>query len=403
MEKLKILQLVPRFPFPHDDGGKIGIANIYREFSEQGTDVTLFSLGDEILSDKSIGQAENFGNVHLFKHNTDNTLQRLLISALLRQSIYLNKHISKLIQSEIGKLINSEKFDVIHADHTCMAPLALYAKKINKIPVGLRLHNIEHTIWQRYAEELSSFNPKKYFVLQQESILKKAEAKIISQVDINFAITEPDKQKALLLAPDANVVVASAGVNPEEWKPDDSIERNPYEIVLATTYHWIHNINGLKWFLSDVFPLVQKEIPDIKLTLIGKEAPDWLLNYKADGVNVLGYVDKVQPYYNKASINIAPLFVGGGIRIKILEAMAMELPVVATSLAAEGIKRPETGLFIADTKDDFAKQLIRLIKYPEFARQSGKTARQFVINQYSWKKNVGIMVEKYKKLGGIRP
>ena len=398
MEKLRILQLVPRFPFPPDDGGKIGIANIFREFSEQGAEVTLFSLGDETLSKDTVAQAEKYGKVHLFRHNTENTKSRIIKSFLTRRSIYIDKHISNAIKEYIDKLLNTEKFDVIHADHTCMAPLALYTGKKGSIPVGLRLHNIEYTIWERYAEELSSFNPKKYYVLQQATVLKKAEAKIINDVEVNFAITQPDKERALSLAPSANAVVASAGVNPEEWKPDDSIEKNPMEIILATTYHWIHNVNGLRWFLSEVFPIVQNEIPDVQLTLIGKEAPDWLLNYKTKGLSVLGYVDKVQPYYNKASVNIAPLFVGGGIRIKILEAMAMELPVVATSLAAEGIKKTESGLFIADNKEDFAKSIIHLIKNPEFRRKSGRTARQFILNEYSWKKNVGIMVEEYRKL-----
>jgi len=398
VEKLRILQLVPRFPFPPDDGGKIGIANIYREFSEQGTDVTLFSLGDEEITEETLAQAEKYGKVHIFKQNTENTFPRMLNSALFWQSIYLEKHNNKSIRNELEKLISHKKFDIIHADHTCMAPLGLYAGRIAKIPVGLRLHNIEHTIWQRYAEDLLVFNPKKYYVLQQASILKKAEADIINKVDVNFAITQPDKEKALSLAPNANVVVASAGVNPEEWKPDETIARNSKEIILATTYHWVHNVNGLKWFLNNVFPIIQSEIHDIKLTLIGKEAPDWLLNYKTKGVNVLGYVDRVKPYYNSASINIAPLFVGGGIRIKILEAMAMELPVVATSQAAEGISRECKGLFIADSKEDFAKKIIQLANNPDLARETGKSARQFIINEYSWKRNVGIMIGEYRKL-----
>lgn len=398
MEKLKILQLVPRFPFPLDDGGKIGIANIYKEFSRHGAEVTLFSLGHEYVSKDAIEDAKAFGNVFLFSHNTENTTKRIILSALFNHSIYLKKHISSQIKSEIDRLIKSQKFDVIHADHTCMAPLALYAKKKFNIPVGLRLHNIEYTIWKRYADELNWYNPKKYYIIQQSNLLKKAEAEIIKKVDINFAITQPDKQKALELSPDSNVIVASAGVNHEEWSPDDNVKRNPKEIVLATTYHWIHNINGLKWFLNEVFPTIQSEIPDAQLTLIGKEAPEWLVNYKANGINVLGYVNKVQPYYNKASINIAPLFVGGGIRIKILEAMAMELPVVATPLAAEGIKLPKTGLFIADNKDDFANKIIYLIKNPDTARKSGTQARQFVIENYSWEKNVRIMFDEYKKL-----
>ncbi|ROL60931.1 glycosyltransferase [Bacteroidetes/Chlorobi group bacterium ChocPot_Mid] len=398
MEKLRILQLVPRFPFPLDDGGKIGIANIFKEFSKQGADVTLFSLGHEYVSKEAIEDAAQYGKIHIFPHNTENTATRILSSALFRNSIYLKKHISTEIISEINKLFHEQEFDIVHADHTCMAPLALYIKEKFKIPVGLRLHNIEYSIWKRYADELKSINPKKYYVRQQSEILKKAEAEIINEVDVNFAITEPDKKRALELAPEANVIVASAGVNPDEWKPDVTVGRNPKEIVLATTYHWVHNVNGLKWFLNEVLPKVLSEIPDAQLTLIGKEAPEWLKNYNSKNIKVLGYVDKVQPYYNKAGLNISPLFVGGGIRIKILEAMAMELPVVATSLAAEGIKQSNGGLFIADKKQGFALKIIELLSNPSMAREQGKSARQFVISEYSWGKNVGIMLEEYKKL-----
>ncbi|MFC2130344.1 glycosyltransferase family 4 protein [Bacteroidota bacterium] len=399
MEKLSILQLVPRFPFPLDDGGKIGIANIYREFAEQGAEITLFSLGDEKISDEALNEAKKYGDVILFNHNTDNTFRRILKSILFNNSIYLNKHISAGIKKRLKEVLNIKKIDVVHADHSCMAPLALFIKSIQNIPVGLRLHNIEWLIWKRYADSLSPLSPKRLYINQQANLLKNAESEIYNNMDVCFAITEPDRQRALELSPNANVVVASAGVNPEEWQPDDSVSRNPHELILATTYHWRHNVNALKWFIKDVLPLIKKEIPGIKLTLIGKETPDWLNQYPDTGLNVVGYVDKVQPYYNKAAINIAPLFVGGGIRIKILEAMAMELPVVASAVAAEGINaKPGNGLFFADTKEIFAKSIIELCNNPAKARKTGQAAREYVLKEYSWKQNVGIMLREYKKL-----
>jgi glycosyltransferase involved in cell wall biosynthesis len=399
VEKLRILQLVPRFPFPLDDGGKIGIANIYKEFSKQGNEVHLFSLSDENLKKESIIEAEKYGTVHIFKHNTKNSLSRILKYFFLNKSIYLEKHINKQIKDEIRKILSEHSFDVIHADHTCMAPLALFAQSICHIPVGLRLHNIEWTIWQRYCDGLKNYSAQKIFIGQQTKLLKKAEKDIIQKVNINFAITDEDKKRALELAPHSNVTIASAGVNIEEWCPDSEVERNPYELILATTFNWIHNVNAVEWFIKEVMPMVKKEIPEIKLTIIGKNPPKWIENYKFLGVNPVGYVDSVQPYYNQASLNIAPLFVGGGIRIKILEAMAMGLPVVASPVAAEGIKANKTdGLFIADSSNNFYELIVKLLKNQSMMSAFRKTTRNFVQNNYSWKNNVEIMISEYKKI-----
>jgi polysaccharide biosynthesis protein PslH len=399
LEKLNILQLVPRFPFPSDDGGKIGIANIYIQFSSLGANVTLFSLGNEHINSDILSDAQKHGNVQLYSHNTKNTTLKILKSVLLNHSIYIKKHYSKKILKTLCRLCEKNKFDIIHADHTCMAPLAIKLRKKYQIPCGLRLHNIEWLIWKRYSDELPPYSPQRMYIKHQAKLLKQQEKNIISKININFAITEKDKKRALELAPDAKIIVASAGVNPYEWKPDYKIQRNTKELILASTFRWIHNINAIEWFIKKVLPIIEKEIPDIQFTIIGKDIPEKLKNNYTKTINFLGYVDKVQPYYNKASVNIAPLFVGSGIRIKILEAMAMELPVVASPIAAEGIyAKSKNGLFIAKGKEEFANQIINLITDPHKTRQLGKAARKFVLENYSWKKNVGMMLEEYKKL-----
>ena len=146
-----------------------------------------------------------------------------------------------------------------------------------------------------------------------------------------------------------------------------------------------------------VLPNVRKKNPEITLSLIGSKAPEWLKEY--EGVNLLGYVDKVQPYINKAGIYVAPLFVGGGIRIKILEAMSMEIPVVASPVAAEGITAgEEDGLIVRETADDFANAITDLSENYTKAEGYGKKARKYVIQNYSWQQNVGIMINEYRNL-----
>jgi glycosyltransferase involved in cell wall biosynthesis len=296
-------------------------------------------------------------------------------------------------------IISKEKFDIVHADHSSMAPFDLLCKSVQNIPAGLRLHNIEWIIWQRYAERFSKLSPQRFYLEKQAIALKKSESEFLKKMDVSFSITEIDRNRALELAPEANIITAKAGVNPDAWKPDESITKNKNELILATTYDWIHNIDAVKWFVNQVLPKVKTKIPEIKLTLLGKFAPEWLKNYKDIGVNVVGYVDKVQPYLNKANIYISPLFVGGGIRIKILEAMAMSLPVVATPVAAEGINATiESGLFISQNENEFAENIIKLIQNPELVQSAGKAAREFILREHSWEKNVEIIMNEYQRL-----
>jgi len=398
-KKIRILQLSPRFVYPPDDGGKIGIFNILSEFSKQNCEVTFFAFDDGNVTSEDIRAIEKICELILFKHSTLNTPQRILTSLVHQTPLYLNKHLNNKIKEYISKILKSRTFDIIHADHSSMLPLALWLKDKFNIPVGVRLHNIEWMIWKRYADAFPKGSPKRFYLARQAKLLRAAESKMYQQADFCFAITEYDMQRALSMAPTAKIVVASAGVNPEEWSITEGAAKNPNELIIATSYNWIHNVNAIRWFLEETFPLIRKEIPDAELTLIGKNPPGWLENFKNKNVNIVGYVPKVQPYLNRASVYIAPLFVGGGIRIKILEAMAMNLPVVATTVSSEGIKAGAgNGLLIADDKEKFAEICIELLNNPEKTIALGLKARNFVVQEYSWEKNVKIMIDSYKTI-----
>ena len=135
------------------------------------------------------------------------------------------------------------------------------------------------------------------------------------------------------------------------------------------------------------------------MNLIGKDAPASLGIYSELGVNLVGYVDKVQPYLDQASLYISPLFVGGGIRIKILEAMAMKLPVIATSIAAEGIDAGENeGLFRCDNPEDYSN-IITMLLCDNYKRQRlGKNARNSIQIKYSWEQNVKTIYDSYREI-----
>lgn len=398
---MRILQLSPQFPFPPDEGGKIGIANIYMNFSSLGAEITFFSYEEPSspVPEQHKNTAGQYGKLLIYPHCTKNTKSRIIKSFLTDSSIYLNKHISSNVKSFFREFLCNNDFDIIHADHTGMMPLALYLQSLTGIPLGLRLHNVEFMIWKRYAERLGTFNPLKIYINRQAKILKQAEKELIGKADICFPVSITDEKRAKELNPAARIITANAGVSEKDWQPDDAVRRNQFELIHATVYSWIHNIDAIKWFIENVMPEVKKRLPESVLTLLGRNVPDWLKNYISLGINPVGYVDRVQPYLNKANIYIAPLFVGSGIRIKILEAMAMELPVIATPVSAEGIYAGESeGLFIVKDKKEYASRIIELSENYVLARELGKKAREFVLNNFTWEKSVGIMYEEYRKL-----
>lgn len=400
---MRILHLSPRFPFPEDDGGKISIAADLKMFAANGCQVEFVTFADSEIPANLKRECERYCKLHIIQHSTKNTPLKIAKSLLHSQSLYIHKHISPQVKNELRQIIeNTADFDVIHCEHSAMAPLGIFAAELTGLPVGIRLQNVEYKIWQRYADGLLGMNPKAMYIRSQAKKVRRDEAHLYQEADICFAITDIDKKAAQDIAPRANLLTATAGIFPDRWKPR-GIKRNAHQLVIATTYNWIHNIHGLEWFFENVLPTLKERFPDLSVSLIGKNPPEHFYRYAHLGVEVLGYVPHVQTHLNKAGIYIAPLFTGSGIRIKILEAMAMELPVVATHVSAEGIKANErNGLFISDNAEDWIATISRLCQHPQNARTAGETARKRILSRYTWDTNVQIMIDAYKRLSKKR-
>jgi polysaccharide biosynthesis protein PslH len=397
-KKMKILQLAPRVPFPEDDGGKIGIANLTKVFKKRGGEPTLFYYyhKPEDVEKGNLGQ--KYANIIAYCHSTENSIPRLLKAMVFDRSVYISKHISDDVKRFFDEFLKTHEFDIIHIDHSAMGELGLYVKSLINKPIALRMHNVEWTIWQRYADSLLLLDPRHFFIQRQSDLLKKYEAQLFNKMDVNFAITKVDLNIGKLMSPNANFVIAGGGVDTKEFNPDESVLRDKFNLIHATNYNWRHNISAIKWFIDEVLSPLNQYDHRIKLNLLGKYAPDWLNKYHSN-VNVLGYVNEVQSHLNSSGIYIAPLFVGGGIRIKILEAMAMGLPVVASPISAEGIDATENdGLFITNSKNKFIEKIKYLISDDVFRINAGNSARLYILNNYTWDKNAGIMYDEFLKL-----
>lgn len=394
---MKILQLIPQFILPAIDGGKIGILNITKEFSKEN-DLILILFSNFKPEEKYIKELEKYGEVHLIIIDISNSNMNILKSIIRNRPVYLNKFYNQFILKQIDNFLINKDYDIIHSDHTSMAQIGYYLHKKYFKPFSIRLHNLEHIIWQRYSEDLKLYDFKKYLVKYQSQLLKKEELNLINKASISFPITENDNKLVKKYLPNSKTIVSSAGVDLELNKSID-IEKDKFTLCIATTYNWIHNVNGLIWFVEKVLPLIRNEIPDVKLKLYGKNIPSLFNDLKKDGVEPVGFVDDISTELSKANIYIAPLFVGSGIRIKILEAMAHSLPVVATNISAEGIIiTKDNGLFVSDNAFEQANYIIKLLNNSSEAIDIGLKARKFIEENYSWSKNVEVILNEYHRL-----
>jgi glycosyltransferase involved in cell wall biosynthesis len=395
---MRILQLSPQFVYPANDGGKISIYNTTRTLKYLGCEVTFVTFSQNQISQNHLDHFEKYADVHVIEYSTTNTPIRIIKSFIDTYPIYLRKHFNNFLTNKLDEIALNKKFDVIHAEHSSMAPLALYLKKALKIPAFLRLQNIEHKIWERYAEYLSPLNPKKYYVARQAKLLKSQEAEMFPQFDMCFTITNEDKKLAESIAPTGNYMTIYPGVDFEKFNPDSSKARIINEFVHIAYFRWIHNVNAITWLIEEVMPEIINSHPDVKFNIIGKGTPKQFENKIINGSEFLGYVEDINQYMNRASFFVAPLFVGSGIRIKILEALAMELPVIATSVAAEGIPATkENGIIIADNKVDFVASIRHLLDNPGEARRLGLAGRKFAEKNFDWELNISKIFEIYKK------
>jgi glycosyltransferase involved in cell wall biosynthesis len=393
---MKILQLSPQFPYPKTDGGKQSIAYQFETFNNLGIQTYLVSINKTKPELKYLSEAKEYGEVTVFQLDTNNRLSFALKNIVSQNSIYIEKHQSNQILESIFDLADRLSPDIVWADHSNMA---WYAKKVSErigIPFVLRQHNMEYLIWERYADDLR-FGPMKLFIKWQAEKLKKDERQILKNASITFCITEEDRHKGLQLSATSDVRHMSVGVDKKciEYRTVEPIYKK--SLVIGTNYGWVHNVNGLEWFITNVLRKLVDTDKEINLNLIGKNIPTKLIEY--DNVNQIGFVEDYADELVKYQIYIAPLMVGGGIRFKILEAMALGLPVIATSVSAEGIKAGERdGLFVSDSPEKQAEMIQTLLSDSKLLNESRNAAKAFIMANHNWKLIITRVVEQLRSI-----
>jgi polysaccharide biosynthesis protein PslH len=277
------------------------------------------------------------------------------------------------------QITSSEAFDAIILSIVLLRGLPLP----DDVPIVADTHNVEFDVHVRTSVLADTFARRHYAQWQAVSTFRE-ERRCARHVDLLLANSERDRQVFEQQMDLKDVAVIPNGVDITEFSPSKTLGQ-PGTVLFTGLMSYYPNQQAIKWFLDAVFPLLQKKVPEARLVVAGAAPPAWLTDRRSSVLEVTASVPDMRPYFQRARVVIAPLMIGGGTRVKILEAQAMARPVVSTSLGAEGMEvRNGDSILLADDAESFAVQIARLLRDDEFVAQMGANGRRHVVSNYDW-------------------
>lgn len=396
---MNILMLCNKSPYPPSEGGPMAMNSIVNGLLKAGHKVKILAVNSEKYHIKENDIPKEYREktgIELVDVDLRIKPFEALKNLFSDESYHVKRFISANFTNKLIEILKKDKYDIVQLEMVYMAPYIQTIRENSDATIVLRAHNVEHLIWDRIAKK-TKFLPKRWYINHLVRTLKKYELNVINQVDGIAAITYRD---AAFFRGETAVPVIDIpyGVNPDDFKPHYEVKDIP------TLYHigsmnWMPNEEGIAWFLNNVWGKLIKRNPNINLYLAGRHMPKWLMKLKAKNVNVLGEVADAKEFIRNHDIAIVPLLSGSGIRIKIIESMAMGRTVITTMIGAEGIQYSEyENIIIADSPAKMTEVICKIIKEPEDAQRIGRNARKLIEEVYDNKKIIERLLIFYDEI-----
>ncbi len=379
---MKVLQLCHKPPLPQVDGGCIAMHNITQGLIDSGQEVRVLAVEtrkhpvDPGAFPADYPQKTRFDSVFI---DTTPRLMDGVRSVFSHKSYHIERFNSKSMASKIEAVLRQEEFDIVHLESIYVTPYIDLIRKHSKARIVLRIHNIEHQIWDRLAENESNLIMKMVYRINKNQ-LEDVERGILRKTDGYMTISEPDFRYFSRTAPDVIGEVIPFGIDMRNYVlEDDFIASDKPALCHIGSMNWSPNLEGIEWFLDEVWPQIREEHPDLRFTVAGHGMPERLRQRKDENVEFVGAVPDANAFMLDHDIMVVPLLSGSGVRVKIVEAMALGRVVVTTSVGAEGLA-VENGkhLFIADTPEDFLNVVNKCIQTPDICSIISENARDFI-------------------------
>lgn len=395
---LRVLVLDEEVPLPANSGKRIRTWNLLRRLAEQHN-VTFLAHGEPESSSRQEFSRRGIALVlapPLPRRRGISLYADLLRNCFSAQPYSVAKHHTAAFRRELEHLLATQSFDLIHCEWT---PYASYVGE-SPIPVVIATHNIEAQILARRAAQQTKLPAKAFFSWQARK-MQSFERRVFARADWVTAVSAEDLQTVRAWGA-ASTALIENGVDIEQFTPAP-LQRSD-DLLFLGSLDWFPNVHGVSWFIEEVLPRVREQIPQTKLRIVGR-APSAELQRDVCrwfGVELVGEVADVRTYLHKAAMLVVPLHIGGGSRIKILEALACETPVVSTTIGAEGLAlRNGVHLRIGDSAEQFAAEVGRLLADRQEAARLAHNGRALVQQRYSWDKLAQELDSVWQKVAAL--
>lgn len=380
---MKILFISYDFPYPPTGGSICRDYNLIKQLSKHNELYWINrTIRGEIKQEYIDEMKQYFKDMRIVPWDYNQSLTGFLKSLVSKKPYIINRFESLEMKNIVREMTEQNNFDLIFCDHVYLVQY-IPEELFGKIPIIPNNEDCGFTYYKRMTMN-SGYIRKIYAHSQWKKILD-YEIDVLKKFNAYITTSEKEKESISGYYDKANICVIDNGVDTKYFYERERTDFNP-NIVFTAWFKYYPNAEAAIHFVKKIFPLIKNEIPDFKFYIVGKEPPPSVKNLeRTEGVVVTGYVDDVREYLANADAAVVPLQIGGGTRLKILEAMSMKVPVISTELGAEGLVVEDgKDIFIARDNIDFAKKIITIIKDKSVAVRLAENGRKLVEKKYNW-------------------
>ncbi len=399
---MKVLQLYHKMPFPMHDGGACSIYSSSLSILSQGINLKILAMDTmKAPGDIDLMPVNFLKKTRLESVTVDNrvNLFHAFWTIFSHVSYFAKRFYSTSFKHRLVEILKQEDFDIIQLEHLYLCHYLVDIRRLSKAKVILRAQNVEYRVWKEYSRKLKHRLLQKYLGLEVLK-LERFERHMASQVDGIMALTKQDEDFFMEANSKAYASTIPMGIDFSCLaKTDNTYQYMDFPIV----YHlgsmdWRPNSQGLKWFIEKVFPLVLVTMPNIRICIAGRNMPGWFIKRNSRNLIVESVVEDATTYQKDKAIMIVPLLSGSGIRVKILQGMALGKTIISTSVGAQGISAINNeSIIIADSPEEFAKQICRCAVSESLCRKIGENARKAAMLNYEVD-SIGIQMNQFYQI-----
>lgn len=397
---MRVLQLCNKVPFPPKDGGCIAMNNLTQGLIEHGCQVKVLAINtpkhftniEELPADY-----RSKTSIETVFIDTEVKITAAFKNLFTSKSYNVERFYAKELEAKLLEILHAEQFDIVQLESLYVSMYADLIKKYSTAKVVLRAHNVEHHLWE-YNARVNNEPLKKSYLKLLAKRLRDYELNSLQWFDAILPITNEDEYYFKKSGYKKPMLTVPFGLNVNNYIPspmDKSVKR----LFHIGAMDWQPNIEGIEWFLNTVWEKLHLKFPDLKLALAGRGMSDEFKQLNQPNVEVLGEVENAQNFMINNDIMVVPLKSGSGMRVKIIEAMALGKVVISTPIGAQGIAcENDKNILIADTPDEFIAAINKCISDKMLAKTIGSNARALVEAEYDNVQITRKLVDFYRNL-----